>query len=315
MSSYDIVIIGGGPGGLSAAIYATRAKMSVLLLEKAGLGGQIAITDIIENYLGFPSLSGSELVGHFEDHVKSLDVPIKYAFVEKITKKNDVFHLDLGGEKITAKSVIISSGAEPSKLGIPGEEKFTGRGVSTCATCDGPFYKGRDIAIIGGGDTAVKEAIYLSRLVSKIYVVHRRDSLRAEKILQERVLARPNIEFLWNHKAAEVKGDQSGVTGLDIENVKTGDKRHLVVHGVFVFVGVVPNTGFVECEKDSAGFIKTDENMQSSVAGLFAVGDCRATPLRQVAVSVGEGAIAAVKAGDYVSEHEGQLYSGKTKHS
>jgi thioredoxin reductase (NADPH) len=164
---------------------------------------------------------------------------------------------------------------------------------------------------VGGGDTATKEAIYLSRLVKKIYLVHRRDSLRAEKILQERVLARPNIEFLWNHKAVEVKGDQSGVTKLEVENLKGNGRRELEVHGVFVFVGIVPNTKFVDCDKDAAGFIKTNERMETSVPGLFAIGDCRVTPLRQVAVSVGEGAIAAVVAGDYVSELEGTSYSGK----
>ncbi len=312
MSPYDVVIIGGGPGGLSAAIYAARAKMNVLLVEKAGLGGQIAVTDVIENYLGFPSVSGAELVSLFEEHVKSIGVPIKYAYVEKITKEGSLFLMNLGVETISAKSVIVASGAEPSRLGIPGEAEFIGRGVSTCATCDGPFYRGRDVVIVGGGDTAVKEAIYLSRLVSKIYLVHRRDSLRAEKILQERVLARPNIEFLWRHKAVEVKGDATGVTGVEVEGVDTGKKRSLSVHGIFIFVGVVPNTAFVDCEKDSGGFISTDEKMESSVPGLFAVGDCRDTPLRQVAVSVGEGAIAAVRAGEHVAELEGSLYSGKS---
>ncbi|MBI3794511.1 MAG: thioredoxin-disulfide reductase [Nitrospinae bacterium] len=313
METFDLVIIGGGPGGLSAAIYAIRAKMNVVIIEKTGLGGQIAVTDIIENYLGFPSLSGADLVGHFETHVKSLGVPVKYALVEKITKEDGLFILSLGNEKVGAKSVIVGSGAEPSKLKIPGELEFTGRGVSTCATCDGPFYRGRDIAIVGGGDTAVKEAIYLSRLVKKIYLVHRRDSFRAEKILQERVLARPNVEFLWFHKAVEVKGDQSGVTALEVQDVRTEAVRALEVHGVFIFVGIVPNTAFVDCDKDAAGFIKTNEKMETSVPGLYAIGDCRVTPLRQVAVSVGEGAIAAVSAGDYVSELEGTAYAGKAK--
>ncbi len=313
MEIFDLVIIGGGPGGLSAAVYALRARMKLLIIEKAGVGGQIALTDIIENYLGFPSLSGLELVAHFETHAKGLGAEIKYALVKKVTKEDNHFTIDLGDEKIVAKSVIVSSGAEPSKLGIPGEEAFAGKGVSTCGTCDGPFYRGRDIAIVGGGDTATKEAVYLSRLVNKIYLVHRRDALRAEKVLQERALSRPNIEFLWHHRAVEIKGDRQGVTDLEVEGVKGGVRRTLSVHGVFIFVGIVPNTGFVDCEKDPAGFIKTDANMESSVHGLFAVGDCRVTPLRQVVVAVGDGAVAAVKAEEYVSELEGKLYAGKSE--
>jgi len=310
---YDLVIIGGGPGGLSAAVYALRARMKLLIIEKAGLGGQIALTDVIENYLGFPSLSGQELVARFEAHVNGLGAEIKYSLVKKITKENDHFTIDLGDGTIIAKSVIVGSGAEPSKLGIPGEALFTGKGVSTCGTCDGPFYRGRDIAIVGGGDTATKEAVYLSKLVNKIYLVHRRDTLRAEKVLQERALSRPNIEFLWHHRAVEIKGDEQGVAAIDVESVKNGDRRTLSVHGVFIFVGIVPNTGFVDCGKDSAGFIKTDENLQTSIPGLFAIGDCRVTPLRQVVVAVGDGAVAAVKAEEYISELEGKLYAGKSK--
>lgn len=311
MEMYDLVVVGGGPGGLSAAIYASRAGMKLAVIERAGLGGQIATTDIIENYLGFPSLSGPDLVAHFETHAKNLDVPVKYALVQSIQKDGGVFTIDMGNEKVQSKAVIISSGAEPARLGIPGERQFTGRGVSTCGTCDGPFYRGRDIAIIGGGDTAAKEAIYLSKLVNKIYLVHRRDTLRAEKVLRERVAVRPNMEYLWEHRALEVRGDQSGVTQLEVESVKTGARRTIDVMGVFIFVGIRPNTGFVECDKDAAGFIKVDENMESSVPGLFAVGDCRVTPLRQVIVAAGDGAVAAVKAEEYVSALEGRLYEGK----
>ncbi len=312
METYDLVIVGGGPGGLSAAVYAMRARMKTLLLERAGLGGQIATTDIIENYLGFPSLSGPALVAEFEKHAQAVGTPIKYAMAHNITKEGNLFVIDLGDEKIAAKAVIVSSGAEPKKIGIPGETEFLGRGVSTCGTCDGPFYRNQDIAIIGGGDTATKEAIYLSKIARKVYLVHRRGELRAEKVLQERALARPNVEFLWFHRPLEILGDKSGVTGLAIESIEKKEKRTLDLMGVFVFVGVVPNTGFADCAKDGSGFITVDEKMESSVPGLFAIGDCRVTPLRQVAVAVGDGAIAATMAEEYVSEMEGRLYAGKT---
>jgi len=311
MEPYDLVIVGGGPGGISAAIYAIRARMKLVLIEKAGIGGQIALSDIIENYPGFPSLSGPELMAKFEEHAKGEGLEIKYGLVSSLRKEGDLFTLELGKEKLEAKSVIIASGAEPSKINIPGEKEFFGRGVSTCATCDGPFYRGRDVAVVGGGDTAVKESIYLSKLVNKLYLVHRRDELRAEKVLQERVFSKENIEFCWNNNSIEILGDKQGVTGFLIEDKNSKERRTLKVDGVFIFVGLNPSTGFVECEKDEFGFIKTDENMETSVPGMFAVGDCRVTPLRQVATAVGDGAIAAVKAEEYVSEREGKLYAGK----
>jgi len=311
METYDLIIVGGGPGGVTAGIYAQRARMKTLLIEKAGIGGQIAVSDIIENYPGFPSLSGPELMQHFEEHAKGIGLQIKYAGVQSIAKEGDVFNVVLSKETLKAKSVIIATGAEPSKLGIPGETELTGKGVSNCATCDGPFYRNKDVAVIGGGDTAVKESIFLSKLVNKIYHVHRRDRFRAEKVLQERIASKENIEFLWHHRAVEVKGDQLGVTQVVVEHVETGERRTLDVPGVFLFVGIVPSTSFVDCEKDAGGFIKVDGNMESSIKGMFAIGDCRVTPLKQVAVAVGDGAIAAVKAEEHVSEMEGTLYSGK----
>lgn len=313
MEIYDLVIVGGGPSGVTAAIYALRARMKVLLVEKAGIGGQIALSDIIENYPGFPAPSGMELMQKFEEHAKGIGMETKYASVSSIVRENGLFEITLGEGSLKAKSVIIATGAEPSKLGIPGEAAFIGKGVSTCATCDGPFYRGKDVAVIGGGDTAVKEAIFLSKLVRKVHLVHRRDEFRAENILKERIASKENIEYHFFSKAVEVKGDLSGVTSLEIENVKDGSRKELGVDGVFIFVGINPNTGFIECDKDPAGFIKTDVNMETSVKGLYAVGDCRVTPLRQVSTAVGDGAIAAVKAEEYVSELEGRLYAGKKK--
>ena len=311
METYDLIIIGGGPGGVTAAIYGLRSRMKLVMLEKAGIGGQIALSDIIENYPGFPSLSGMELMGKFEEHAKANGLEVKYGAVKSITKQNGLFSISFGNDTLSAKSVIIATGAEPSKLGVPGETEFIGKGVSTCATCDGPFYRGKEVAVIGGGDTAVKEAIFLSKLVGKVHLIHRRDQFRAEKVLQERLSEKENIEYHFFSRLTEVKGDQSGVTGIEIEGVKDGVKKEIKLDGVFLFVGINPSTGFVDCEKDEAGFIKTDENMMTSQQGLFAVGDCRVTPLRQVATAVGDGAIAAMKAEEYVSESEGRLYAGK----
>jgi len=311
METYDLIIIGGGPGGITSAIYALRARMKTLLIEKAGVGGQIALSDIIENYPGFPSLSGAELMSHFDKHAKENGIEIKYTSVSTISKEGDIFLVETGSGTLKSKSVIIATGADPSKLGVTGEDEFTGRGVSTCGTCDGPFYRNKEVAIVGGGDTAVKESIFISKLADKVYHIHRRDEFRAEKVLQERISSRDNIEFLWFHQLKEIKGDKSGVTQIVVENLKDKSERTIDVPGIFIFVGINPNTGFAPCDKDESGFIKTDVNMESSIKGLFAVGDCRVTPLRQVATAVGDGAIAAVKAEEYVSEQEGKLYAGK----
>ncbi len=309
--TFDCVIIGGGPGGLTAAIYGIRAGLKMVIVEKLGVGGQIALSDIIENYPGFPSLSGGELMKQFEDHAVGLGAEIRYTEVAEIVVDGDNRIVKTGGGDLIAKTVIITTGAEPKKLGFAGETEFTGRGVSTCATCDGPFYKKKPVAVIGGGDTAVKEAIYLSKLCSEVHVIHRRDRFRAEKVLQERIAARENVTVHWNHQTVEVLGDDSGVTGLRIKGIDGGEEKDLDVWGIFVFVGINPSTGFVDCEKDSQGFIVTDENMMTSIPGVYAAGDCRVTPLRQVATAVGDAAIAAVKAEEYVSELEGRAYEGK----
>lgn len=310
---YDCVIIGGGPGGITAAIYAIRAGLKTVILEKLGIGGQIALSDIIENYPGFPSLSGSELMKHFEDHAKAVEAEVKFADVTQIDVDGDKRIVKTAEGPIETRSVIIATGASPKKLGFKGEDEFTGRGISTCGTCDGPFYKNREIAVIGGGDTAVKESIFLSRIASKVYHVHRRDRFRAEKILQERIKTRENIEFLWRHNAHEVLGDKTGVTGLKIKNLENGSYKDLKVDGIFVFVGIIPNTGFVDCEKDEQGFIVTNEKMETSIPGVYAAGDCRVTVLRQVATAVGDAAIAAVQAEEYVSELEGRSYKKTAK--
>lgn len=312
---YDCVIIGGGPAGLTAAIYAIRARLKTVIIEKLGVGGQIALSHLIENYPGFPSISGPDLMKHFEDHVKSIGGEFKYADITGIESDGDLKILKTANETIETKSVIICTGASPKLLGFKGEEELIGRGISTCGTCDGPFYRDKPIAVIGGGDTAVKESIFLSKIASKIYHVHRRDRFRAEKILQERIEQRDNVDFMWNHVAEEALADDMGVIGLRVKDIKTGETRDLKVDGIFVFVGTIPNTKLVDCEKDEQGFIVENGSMETSIPGVFVAGDCRVTPLRQVATAVGDAAIAAYKAEEYVSELEGKAYGKESNPS
>ncbi|MHB8173244.1 MAG: thioredoxin-disulfide reductase [Nitrospirota bacterium] len=297
---YDLVIIGGGPGGLTAGIYAQRANLKTVLLEKMGIGGQICMSDVIENYPGFKSINGIELMKLFEEQARGLGLEIKFAEVTNILDKGTHKEVVTSEGVLAAKTVIISTGARPKRLGVPGEAEFIGRGVSFCATCDGFFFKGRDVAVIGGGDAALKEGLFLSKIVKKVHLVHRRDAFRAEKITQDKAMAAPNIELHLNRAVEEVKGDAMGVQGLSLSDTLTGAKEELKVDGVFVFVGISPNTAFVDVKKDDYGFIVTDKLMMTSTLGIFAVGDCRDTPLRQVATAVGDGALAAFEAHRYV---------------
>ena len=304
-SHYDCLIIGGGPGGLTAGIYAARAGMKVLLLERASIGGQILVTDFIENYPGFPKgLSGWDLVEAMKAQAEHFGVPMENQEVTSVDFSGDVKKVNLSdGSTLAATSVILAVGASPRKLGVPGEQQFIGKGISTCATCDAPFYRGKAVAAVGGGDTAVQESLYLTKFVDKVYLIHRRDQLRATKILQERAFANDKIEILWDSIVTKV----DGLFGLDkvlVENVKTGETKNLAVEGCFIWVGILPNTGFLgdAVDVDDGGFIIADARMQTSVPGVFAVGDVRNTPLRQVATAVGDAAIAAVSAEHYVEQ-------------
>jgi thioredoxin reductase (NADPH) len=308
----DLIIIGGGSAGLSAAIYALRAKLDVIMIEKLGIGGQIALSDVIENYPGYRSISGSELMGKFEAHAKDFGLKVEFGAVEQVIDNGDKKVIKTDSKTFESKAVIIASGAQPKKLGVKGENEFTGRGVSYCATCDGPFYNGKDIVVVGGGDTAVKEAQYLSKIANKIYLVHRRDRLRAEKIMQEKLLSNPKVEFLWNSAVDEIIGGESGVERVSVKNIQGNEKREVKAEGIFVFVGIIPNTEFINAEKNKGGFIITNDRMETSIKGIFAAGDCRNTPLRQVATAVGDGAIAAVYAEEYISLLEGRDYPKRT---
>ena len=300
---YDLVIIGGGPAGLTAGIYAQRARLKTVLLEKQMVGGQIAVSDVIENFPGFPSISGAGLMEKFEEHARGLGLEIR--FTEVLNIETD------GGEKVVktsdgdlrTKAVIVATGARPRRLGVPGEKELTGKGVSYCATCDGPFFRGRNVMVVGGGDTAVKEAAYLSKLAGKVYLVHRRDKFRAEKMHQEKVEATANIEILRSHVLKEIKAENGLVHRAVVQDLKTDGTKEIDVEGVFIFVGINPTTDFVDVDKDEGGFIKTNHRMETSIPGIYAAGDCRTTPLLQVVTAAGDGATAAFMAESYIEEH------------
>lgn len=300
-TDYDLVIIGGGPAGLTAGIYAARARMNVLLLEKTVPGGQILVTDWIENYSGFPEgISGFDLAEKMKTQAEELGLKIETAEVHSLNLTGKVKEIILKDRSITSKSLIIASGASPRNLGI-GEDKFIGKGISFCATCDAPFFKDKTVVAIGGGDTAVQEAVFLTKFAKKVYLVHRRDQLRAEKILQERAFENDKIEIIWDSVATGVDGF-FGVESVKIKNVKTNEEKTLKADGCFIWVGILPNTSFLNesLKTDETGFIQADKNMQTSVPGVFAVGDVRDTPLRQISTAVGDGAMAAVSAEHFI---------------
>ncbi|MCG7849743.1 MAG: thioredoxin-disulfide reductase [ANME-2 cluster archaeon] len=296
---YDVIIIGGGPAGLSAGIYAKRAMMNTLLIEKLGVGGQIMKTHLIENYPGFPEVSGMDLMQKMEEHAKMFDLDIKFTDVQQIKDGGDVKTVVTSEGEFETKSVIIATGTNPKKLGVPGEAKFTGKGVSTCATCDGFFFTGKDVALVGGGNSAIVEAIFLTKMVNKVYVIHRRDELRAEKINQERAFKNPKIEFVWNSNLQSIEGTDT-VEKIVVKNKLTGETTEIQVGGVFMYVGIEPGTDFIDADKDEAGFLITGADLSTSIPGIFAAGDCRTTLLRQVATAVGDGALAAVSAERYI---------------
>lgn len=297
---YDLVIIGGGPAGLTAGIYARRAMLKTLLLEKIGIGGQIIITDLIENYPGFQEISGGELARKFEEHARKFGLETRgMVEVSGIENRGSVKIVKTSEGEIETKTVIIASGTTPKKLSVKGEFEFTGKGVSYCATCDGFFFRGKVVVVVGGGDSAITEAIFLTKMVKQVIIVHRRDKLRAEKINQEHAFANPKISFVWDSVVEEIAGTKT-VEKVIVKNVKTNALSEIKTDGVFIYVGLIPNTGFADVEKDEQGFIVPYPGQGTSVKGIFVAGDCRVTPLRQIATAVGDGAIAAVSAERYI---------------
>ncbi len=297
---YDVVIIGGGPAGLTAGIYVKRAMLKALLLERTGVGGQIIITDLVENYPGFLEISGADLARKFEEHAQKFGLEMQsMAEVSGIEEIGNIKIVKTTAGDFEAKTAIIASGTTPKKLGAKGEIEFTGRGVSYCATCDGFFFRDKVVVVVGGGDSAITEAIYLTKMAKKVIIVHRRDKLRAEKINQEHAFANPKISFVWDSIVEEIAGKNT-VEKVIIKNVKTNAISEINTDGVFIYVGLIPNTAFANVKKDERGFIVANDRMETSVRGIFAAGDCRVTPLRQIATAVGDGAIAAVSSEKYI---------------
>lgn len=304
MQSYefDTVILGGGPAGLSAGIYASRGAVSTAILDVSMMGGQPSNYLELENYPGFPIIGGYDLMEKFEEHADKFGVQ-KFPMqeIESLDLKSTPKVIVTKEAEFKAKTVIIACGAQPMKLGVPGEAEFVGRGVSYCAVCDGAFYKDKVVAVVGGGNAAVEEAMYLTKFANKVYVIHRRNELRADKIVQERAFKNEKIEFIWDSVVNEIKGEDLVHTAV-LENVKSGERSNLQINGVFPYIGMVPNVEGIsgQVEQDASGFIVTDATMKTSVDGVFAVGDVRKTPLRQVITAAADGAVGAVYAVKYL---------------
>lgn len=303
ISHLDLIIIGGGPAGLTAGLYGSRAGLSTLMLEKGALGGQILVTELIENYPGFAQgISGFELAGKMEEQARRFGLEIKTAEVSSINfqggKKQIVTAEE---EKIEGKTIIIATGASPAELGVPGEKELKGRGVSYCATCDGALFRDKELALVGGGNAAIEEAISLTKFARRVNIIHRRDKLRADKVLQDRVTANPKINFIWDSHLIKILGEKK-VEGAVTRNKKTQKETTWPVEGVFLYVGTKPNTDFLpeSVKKDEQGYILTSENLQTSVSGVFAAGDVRHKSLKQVVAAAGEGALAATSAQKYI---------------
>jgi thioredoxin reductase (NADPH) len=304
---YDIVIIGGGPGGLTAGLYGARAERKTIVLEKYMPGGQIANTEEVEDYPGFDRISGAELAMKMAEHAKSFGLEIGSEEVEEVyVDGDDRLVRCASGTTYRAKAVILATGGSPVFLNVPGEQEYTGKGVSYCAICDGAFFKGQVIAVVGGGDAAVEEALFLTKFGSKVYIIHRRDQLRAAKIIQSRAFANEKIEVIWDTVVESINGGDVKVDSLSLKNVKTGEKSTLDIGAVFVFIGFKPNSDITResLRKDQGGYILTDEKMETSIKGVYAVGDVRAQLVRQITNAVGDGTTAAVAAEKRIEDLE-----------
>jgi thioredoxin reductase (NADPH) len=299
---YEIIIIGGGPAGLTAGIYASRARRKTVLLEKHGTGGQMALTWEVENYPGVEKISGYDLGQIMERQARSFGLEIRSLEVTGVASSGGVHRLSTTEGELSCRALIIASGSRYNHLGAPGESELMGRGVSYCATCDGAFYQGVPVAVVGGGDTALEEAMFLTRYASRVFLVHRRSEFRGTKLLQERIAAEPKIEPVLDAVVERIEGKDS-VNGLALKNVKSGAVSRIAVEGAFIFVGTTPNTEFLRgfLALDAKGFIETSPNLETTIPGVFAAGDVRSKVLRQISTAVGEGALAATMADHHLS--------------
>ncbi|MFE7060580.1 thioredoxin-disulfide reductase [Sutcliffiella sp. NPDC057660] len=301
---YDVVIIGAGPAGMTAAVYTSRANLSTLMIERGMPGGQMANTEEVENYPGFDHILGPELSTKMFDHAKKFGAEYAYGDVKEIVDGKEYKTVNAGGKSYKARTVIISSGAEYKKIGVPGEKELGGRGVSYCAVCDGAFFKGKELVVVGGGDSAVEEGVYLTRFASKVTIVHRRDELRAQKILQQRAFDNEKIDFIWSHTVKEINELNGKVGSVTLVSTKDGSEQDFKSDGIFIYVGMLPltkpflNLGIT----NDMGYIETNERMETKVPGIFAAGDIREKTLRQIVTATGDGSIAAQSAQHYVEE-------------
>lgn len=303
-AQYQLIIVGGGPAGLTAGVYAARGRLKVLLVEKGATGGQVLVTDWVDNYPGFvEGISGFDLMDRMTAHADRFGLEKKFATIASLDLLGDIKTVTLeDGETLTAKTVILCTGAKPRKLDIPGEHEFAARGVSYCATCDGPFYRNQEIAVVGGGNTAIQDALHLTKFASKVTVIHRRGELRATKILQEKAFCNQKIDFLWNTQVREIRGGAGGVDSLLLRHYN-GDESSLAVSGIFILIGIVPNTDMLPLEHlhtDASGFIVTDQEMATSIPGVYVAGDLRSKRSRQIINAAGEGAVAELAVEHYL---------------
>lgn len=306
---YDLIIVGGGPAGLSAGIYAMRAAMHTVLIEKGMPGGQIALTKDVENYPGIEEVGGFELCEKFLNHAKRYNLEIRENEVVSVEPGVDFHEVVLAsGERLHTHCVILAPGGSARKLGVPGEMEQYGKGVSYCATCDGFFFRGKTVVVVGGGDTALEDALYLSKICAKVYLVHRRDEFRGSRILQQRVFAESRITLVLNSVLVDIAADDQGVTGVTVKNVQTEETRDIVTDGVFIFVGFLPNNGLVPAgvKMNAAGYVVTDEKCETSLPGIFAVGDVRQKYANQIVLAAADGCVAALAAAHYVEMRKAQ---------
>lgn len=303
---YDTIIIGAGPAGMTAALYAARSNLKVALLEAGIPGGQMNNTADVENYPGYALISGPELAEKMFEPLENLGVEHIFGHVQRIEDQGDFKKVITEDEVYESKTVIIATGAFHRQLNVPGEAEFNSRGVSYCAVCDGAFFRDEDLLVVGGGDSAVEEAIFLTQFAKSVTIVHRRDQLRAQKVLQDRAFANEKISFVWDSVVEAIHGNERKVTGVTFKNIKTGETSQADFGGIFIYVGLDPVSEFVADLgiRDESGWIVTDDHMKTSVAGIYAIGDVRQKDLRQITTAVGDGAIAGQEAYKYITEHE-----------